>query len=194
MERHDIPLRCRCGAVQGTALGVNEELCNHAVCYCDDCQAFARELGNSSNVLDRNGGTDVFQMPASSLVLTKGIEHVRCLRLTPNGTWRWYAGCCNTPIGNTLGPAWPFVGVIHNFIALGANRLALLGPVRGYVYTRYAHGELTTEQRRNSDRPWFILTSLLKLLIWKLQGRNKPSPFFNSKGLPLCQPKVVQPA
>lgn len=191
MERHDIPLRCQCGAVQGTALGINGELGTHAVCYCDDCQSFARALGRSAAILDANGGTEVFQMPVDALVLTKGIEHVRCLRLTPKGTWRWYADCCKTPIGNTFGPAWPFVGLIHNFIALGSKRESLLGPVRGYWFTRYAHGELTAAQRRLADRPALMLKSLWKVLCWKIQGRNKPSPFFNSKGQALSPPRIM---
>jgi hypothetical protein len=192
MQRHDIPLRCRCGAVQGTALGINADIGNRAVCYCDDCQAFPRALGRGSDVLDVNGGTDIFQMPVDALVLTKGIDKVRCLRLTPKGTWRWYADCCKTPIGNTLGPAWPFVGVIHNFMALGTARDAMLGPVRGHVFTRFATGELTAEQRRLSDKPLFLIKSLLKVLRWKLQGHNKPSAFFNSNGQPLCEPTIVQ--
>jgi len=40
-------------------------------------------------VLDRAGGTDIFQMPTGRLKLTAGTEAVRCLRLSGKGILRW---------------------------------------------------------------------------------------------------------
>jgi len=43
----DIPLRCRCGHVRGVAIGVAPSTGFRFVCYCKDCQAFARFLGRA---------------------------------------------------------------------------------------------------------------------------------------------------
>src|SRR5262245_45837150 len=58
----DLPLRCRCGHVHGVASEVAPFNGFRLVCYCKDCQAFARFL-DRPEVLDAAGGTDIFQMP-----------------------------------------------------------------------------------------------------------------------------------
>ena len=52
MSTHNIPLRCRCGEVRGTALDVNGGVGNRVVCYCHDCQAFARHLGVAAEFVE----------------------------------------------------------------------------------------------------------------------------------------------
>jgi hypothetical protein len=42
----DVPLRCRCGHVRGTAREVSPSTGFRFVCYCTDCQAFARFLAH----------------------------------------------------------------------------------------------------------------------------------------------------
>src|SRR5262249_49832287 len=56
----DLPLRCRCGRVRGVASDVSSSSGFRFVCYCEDCQAFARFL-ERPDVLDPAGGTDIFQ-------------------------------------------------------------------------------------------------------------------------------------
>ena len=73
------------------------------VCYCKDCQAFARFL-ERPDVLDPAGGTDIFQMPPARLKLTRGMDAVTCQRLSDN-VLRWYTYYCQTPIGNTANTA-----------------------------------------------------------------------------------------
>ena len=97
----DLQLQCRCGTVRAIAHGVTPQMGNHCVCYCDDCQAFPKALGRP-DVVDANGGTDIFQLSQARLEFTHGLDRVAWLRLTPKGTARWYTSCCNTPIGNTL--------------------------------------------------------------------------------------------
>ena len=58
----DLALRCRCGHVRGIARDVSPANGFRFVCYCKDCQAFARFL-ERADVLDPAGGTDIFQMP-----------------------------------------------------------------------------------------------------------------------------------
>ena len=101
--RHDLLLRCRCGHVRGVASEVAPYAGFRVVCYCQDCQAFARFL-ERPDVLDAAGGTEIFQMPTGRVRLTAGTDAVRCLHFSKK-VFRWYTDCCRTPIGNTAGPA-----------------------------------------------------------------------------------------
>ena len=77
----DLSLRCRCGHVRGTANDVAPSAGFRLVCYCKDCQAFARFL-ERPDVLDAAGGTDIFQMPPGRVKLTAGADAVRILRFS----------------------------------------------------------------------------------------------------------------
>ncbi len=44
----DIPLRCLCGRMRGVARAVSPSAGFRFVCYCKDCQAFARFLEQPS--------------------------------------------------------------------------------------------------------------------------------------------------
>ena len=44
------------------------------------------------------------------------------VRLTPKGLFRWHTTCCNTPVGNTLRPSVPFVGIVAQAFDGGALR------------------------------------------------------------------------
>jgi len=48
--------------MRGVASDVSPSTGLRFVCYCKDCQAFARFL-ERADVLDPAGGTDIFQMP-----------------------------------------------------------------------------------------------------------------------------------
>ncbi len=74
----DLPLRCRCGAVRGVASEPTK--LNRVVCYCDDCQAFARFLGRD-DLLDALGGSDICQMALARLRITEGREHLLGVRV-----------------------------------------------------------------------------------------------------------------
>jgi hypothetical protein len=77
----DFPLRCRCGHVRGVATEVAPSAGFRFVCYCMDCQAFARFL-EPPDVLDAAGGTDIFQMPMGRVKLIEGADALRCLRFS----------------------------------------------------------------------------------------------------------------
>src|SRR5678815_5259444 len=101
-----IPLRCQCGQVRGVARDVSAATGFRFICYCQDCQLFARFL-DRADVLDAAGGTDIFQMPPDRVRLDAGTDALRCLSLSSK-VLRWYTGCCWTPIANTAaGPRFP---------------------------------------------------------------------------------------
>src|SRR5579883_2663382 len=114
-------MRCRCGEVRGWVANPSPRTVNRVVCYCDDCQAFAHHLGRA-DLLDSHGGSDIVQVAPASLTFVQGQERIAGLRLTPKGIYRWYASCCNTPVGNTVTPAIPFVGIVAQAFENGAQR------------------------------------------------------------------------
>lgn len=161
---------------------------------CDDCQTYAEHLGRADVILDAHGGTEVLQTVPARVRITQGHEHLRCLRLSPKGLMRWYAGCCNTPIGNTLAsPGMPFVGVVHTFIQLTDSqaRDVALGPVRAKVQGRFSRGPMPTDASRTAT-PWLILRTAAALLRATLGRQHKPSPFFEPRtGQPVVEPTVL---
>jgi hypothetical protein len=179
--------------VRAVARGVAPETGNHCVCYCNDCQAFAKAL-DRVDVLDANGGTDIFQLSQARFEFTHGVEHVAWLRLTPKGLARWYASCCNTPIGNTLAsPGVPFVGVIRAFVREPASDA--LGPIRARVFRECATGDAAAIPPDNQSR-WTMLLRIFGLVIsWRLRGDHKRSPFFDAAtGAPLKEPRILTEA
>jgi Family of unknown function (DUF6151) len=76
-------IRCSCGKLKGT-LNRNSDV-NRCVCYCADCQAFARFLKRENEILDEKGGTSIIQTIPANVTFTEGIENLTCMRLTANG-------------------------------------------------------------------------------------------------------------
>src|SRR5687768_13885405 len=111
----DVNLRCACGKIRGVAEGVAPSEGTRCVCYCGDCQAFARFLGRDGT-LDPWGGTDIWQMSPGKMRLEIEGDALRCVRLSAEGMHRWYCGECRTPVANTLTALIPFVGVVHTFM------------------------------------------------------------------------------
>jgi hypothetical protein len=163
------------------------------ICYCKDCQAFARFL-ERPDVLNEAGGTNIFQMPIGRIKLTAGADAVRCVRLSAHGVLHWYTDCCRTPIGNTVGPRFPLVGLIHSFMDHDAgdhSRIEVLGAPSCRLFERSATGTLPPNGPPPPSSKIFVLR-ISRLLGWWWQGLNKPNPFFDERtGLPLSRPLVL---
>ena len=169
-----IELRCRCGEVRGTITGASPRTVNRVTCYCDDCQAYAHQLGRA-DFLDAKGGSDIVQVAPSALSFTHGLDRIVGLRLKPGGLYRWYAKCCNTPLGNTLSPAVPFVGVPAQ--TFGAPRLEdVVGAPIGAILGQFAIGEPPKGSQGISLGLMF--RALGKVIGWRLRGKAWPHPFF----------------
>lgn len=188
----DLPLRCRCGHVRGVASEVAPSAGFRLVCYCQDCQAFARFL-ERPDVLDAAGGTDIFQMPTGRVQLSAGTDAVRCLRFSSR-VLRWYTDCCRTPIGNTAGPRFPVVGLIHSFMseqADGRSRDEMLGPPLCRIYERSAIGPLPASAPASPSLGVFVLRAS-RIFGWWLRGLGRPTPFFDDvTKAPLSVPHVL---
>jgi len=150
---------------------------NRVVCYCDDCQAFLHYLGRS-DLLDDHGGTDIVQVAPASLTFDSGAERIAGLRLTPKGLYRWYASCCKTPLGNTLGPAVPFVGIVAQaFESAGGKPDELFGNPSGAILGKYAIG--TPPEGSTKLNPRLFGRAIRLILGWRLRGKGWPHPFFD---------------
>ena len=169
---NQVELRCRCGEVRGLVTDASPQTVNHVVCYCDDCQAFAHQLGRA-DLLDAQGGSDIVQLAPASLTFVQGQHRIAALRLKPKGLLRCYATCCNTPVGNTLTPAIPFVGVIAQAIDRAD---AVFGPPSGAIMGKFAVG--TPPPGSTGLNLPLLLRAIGKLLGWRLRGKAWPHPFF----------------
>lgn len=190
----DIPLRCSCGAVRGTALNVDPTRGNRLVCHCDDCQSYAHHLGQADTVLDEWAGTDIFQMTPSQIRIEEGQGHIRCLRQSEKGLMRFFAGCCNTPVANLVGWAkLPFAGIPHTFMdhaGHGASRDQSLGPILCRVQGRFVPGGIPPGAHPRAPAT-LIGRSLRQLARGFLKGQHAPSPFFGPDGRPVVVPIVL---
>jgi hypothetical protein len=192
----DVALRCRCGRVRGVAVGVSPSDGFRFVCYCKDCQAFARFLG-LGDVLDPAGGTDIFQMPPGRVKLTAGTDAMRCLRLSDK-VLRWYTDCCRTPIANTAaGPRFPIAAVIHSFMdhdADGRSRDDMLGRPLCRIFERSAVGPLPPSAPPPPSLRVFARRAT-KMLGWWVRGLGQPTPFFDERTkAPLAVPRILTPS
>jgi len=180
----DLPIRCSCGALRGTLREASPESGNRCVCYCDDCQSFAYFLEQAEEILDENGGTDIFQTSSGQLEFNQGLEHLTCVRLTDSGMFRWYAACCKTPIGNT---PWtsrvPFVGLIHScvdHVTDGRSRDEAVGPIRMRGFARFAKGS-RSKLDAHEGAPAAMGPRVTEILKEALQrGDQNRSPFFKA--------------
>lgn len=182
-----IPLRCRCGQVQGV-IGTDRTYVR-ATCYCKDCRAFAEWLG-SPGLLDAAGGVDVVAMAPSQVRITAGQAQVACMSLSPRGIHRWYAACCRTPLGNMgRNPAIHYVGMSTTCMAGGAAVDEAFGPAGRCVINT---GSATAPVEKT---PVAFALGGLRILVGILGGKLRGlrgSPFYDvSKGRAQCQ--VVAP-
>jgi hypothetical protein len=170
-----IELSCRCGEVRGMATNLSPRTVNRVVCYCDDCQAFAHQIGRA-DLLNAQGGSDIVQLAPAALSFTQGQHHIVGLRLKPNGLYRWYAKCCNTPVGNTMTPSIPFIGLLAPAFDKSRWDDAVDAP-SGAIFGKFAVGE--PPPGSTGLNLSLLLQATGRLLGWWLGRRSWPHPFFS---------------
>ncbi len=174
----DCTLNCACGATEWYIK--DKRTGRHIMCYCADCQTFARHLGQDNRHL-KNGGTQIFQTIPANVEFTKGAENLSLMRLSPKGTFRWYLKCCNTPFANTLPKrAIPFAGMI-----LPAGHDAF-GRVRSHVNTEAAH--ISVKQTGLGATVWAFIS---RAIASRLSGTGNVTPFFDDAGEPAAEARIL---
>lgn len=170
-------VECRCGEVKGVITNASPRTVNRVVCYCDDCQAFAHHL-RRADLLDQQGGSDIVQVAPASLTFQHGRHCIAGVRLTPKGLYRWHSTCCNTPLGNTVSPAIPFVGIIAQAILHGTQSDdALFDRPVGAILGQCAIGKAPPGSMGMPIR--IVTRAVPKVLGWRLRGLTWPHPFFD---------------
>lgn len=163
---------------------------NHFVCMCDDCQAYAHHIGAAGEVLDENGGTDVVPVFPARLKIVEGANHLKCVRLTEKGIYRWYAGCCQTPIANSLPAKMGYIGLITNSFSKEDYK-KYLGPTKAMVFAQFGKLPLPKGSHRRTA-PVLIFTAIRKILEMLVRGLRKPNPFFDAAtDAPVVEPHVL---
>jgi len=170
-----IEVRCRCGEVRGVVSDPSPRTVNRVICYCDDCQAFVHHLGRA-DMLDEKGGSDIVQVAPARLRFTAGEDRIAGLRLSPKGLHRWHTTCCNTPIGNTLGPGVPFVGLPAPIFD-ASRRDDVIGAPTGALLGKFAIGEPPAGST-STNLP-LLFRVIARIFGWKFSGKTWPHPLFS---------------
>jgi len=128
--------------------------------------------------MDEHGGSDIVQVAPATLTFERGEDRIVGVRLTPKGLYRWYASCCKTPVGNTVRPTIPFVGILVQAFDGGAQKAdAIFGKPVGGMLGKFAIGVPPAGSTNLNPR---LLARAIKLLLgWRLRGKTWPHPFFD---------------
>ena len=181
-------IQCKCGTVRGHLEG--QGVHNRLICYCSDCRAFATFLGQADEVLDTQGGTEIVQVAQPRVRFDQGADQLAAVRLSDKGMIRWYAACCNTPIGNTMAdPKVAFIGLIHT--SLDRPQMDKdFGTDIAIVNAASALGDPKPVQRGMVG----TIARFIRIVIGaRLSGSYKKSQLFNPAGEPCVVPKVLSP-
>ena len=188
----DLNYTCRCGGMSAKIEGVTpSKVIMRTVCYCHDCQAYARHLGQEDDILDERGGTRIFQVPPKLVTFERGAEHLAAVRFSDNGPVRWYAACCRSPMGNTLVTrAVAFVGMTERKGQFSREDGERLGPLKTCVFADDAKGGHDPALKK-ANLLLMLPPMLLKLAGAYLSGDHKQTPFFDENGAPVVEPEIM---
>jgi hypothetical protein len=111
---------CRCNKIHGHLTDIDPDRGTHVRCHCDDCRRANAHFGIPGS---RAEGVTLWQTTPDKVKIDEGAVHMRLMRLTSKGVLRWYAGCCGTPLFNTMAtPKLPFVGVLTDRVIPPSTR------------------------------------------------------------------------
>ncbi|WP_397533158.1 DUF6151 family protein [Roseateles sp.] len=181
-------LGCKCGAVRGQISHAERAI--RGVCYCKDCRAYASHLGIQSLTHDALGGADFVATLAKYVTLSDGLQHLACLSLSSSGLMRWYAKCCDTPIGNTP-RNWKVAYV-------GSVRTCLDSEPGAYERS-FGDVQMRTNTASAKQAPPGLALKTIstlagfipRLVAGSVTGAYKATPFFTSAGTPVATPTVL---
>ncbi len=182
-------ISCDCGAFVAKLKAFPRNTPGRLVCYCDDCQAYAKKI-RRTDVLDQYGGTEVIPVYPKEIEIIQGIDVLKCYRLTTGGTYRWATSCCNSPILNS-NPGFPWAGIFHTAYK-NSSALSKLGEVKSRIYGKYA---LNSTPFKISDKISFkdMLVVFPFIVKGKILGMDKNSPFFCTDNVtPIIKPEVLE--
>jgi hypothetical protein len=184
-------LQCECGKFRAELKVFPKNTPGRLVCYCDDCQSYLHYL-KRGDLLDQNGGTEIIPAYPADIKILSGREYLNCLRISPNGMFRFSTSCCNTPIANTR-PNTPWIGFLRRvYTVKDPNRLdQTLGPVRARIMGRFAKGTPPAGTPKTFNLKGFA-TVMPFIIKGKILKKSNPSPFFTDDGVtPIVSPHML---
>jgi len=171
-------LECTCGEFQSSLSIRRDESLVRILCYCEDCQRYARYLGTDDRSLDEHGGTDIVQISPAAFDITSGRDRLGCICVKPNGIHRWYTTCCNSPICSSV-------------------------PKRDFPYVAPPTFGINAGQQHPINASWpvykgfgvrGIYATMRNIFRWKFRGHGKLNPFLNEADEPIVEPAIIASA
>jgi hypothetical protein len=191
----DLSFQCRCGAVHGTLRGLTPGHGIRFVCCCDDCQVYAHHLGRG-DILDANGGTDVYHADSSRLRIAGGLGRlaaVKVARISSRPVLRWYCSVCRSPLFNTYDTSRRSLFGLILVNARPQDCDAILGPATGIIWRKFARGDAGA--RKNASLPAIVKRLFVRQISARLSGDYRNTPLFDRHtGLPIAKPHLLSPA
>ncbi|MEM1073246.1 MAG: DUF6151 family protein [Pseudomonadota bacterium] len=183
----EVDFACSCGNVRGVLQNAAPSAVCHLICYCSDCRAYARHLGQMTQ-LEPGGGSPLVQVAPFAIDITSGSNHIACLRLSSKGLYRWYAACCDTPIANSVGtPRVPLAGMWRPLF----STVDPFGPVRTLGFTKMSR---PGGPRRDKATHRMLSGLIRNALSGYTSGIASRSPFFAADRSPIVAPVVLTEA
>lgn len=179
--QNPLAFSCACGTLKGHLSSVGAKAGTHVECFCADCRAnevFHGQPDPAPNAVR------LLQLSPETISIDHGSEQLRVLRLSKRGILRWYAGCCGTPIANTLAsPKLPFAAIRTALFAdpdqFGKIRVQAFLPTPGKPpHTKGAMG--------------MILGLFKRMGASRLSGSWRQTPFFDVQTQdPVAEVKIL---
>ncbi len=186
----NLTLTCRCGKLHGEITDTEHRSGERVRCFCRDCQSYAHHLGAADITLDEHGGTGMYLTTPKGIRFDRGGDQLACLQLSPKGPLRWYAQCCNTPIANVIrDPKLPFVSL--PLAGISGDVTAALGDRETGVFAKDAKGTPSGRNIHAGMSPLAGLRVAKRLLLGRLKGEHKVTPFFGPDGKPVVAPTIL---
>ena len=181
-------LQCTCGHLRGQLS--HPASSTRLVCYCKDCRAFAHYLGRPAELIDAQGGSDIIVAHPQEVSFSSGTDAIACVSLSEAGMLRWYARCCNTPIGNTArNNKMAYVGLAAACLFGPVSLETDVGPVRMRSFTESAKGKVASSALASIPVMLGFAGSLLGA---RLSGSYRRNPFFKpGSAAPVAEPTVL---
>lgn len=186
----DVINSCRCGQASMTITVPAKSAGTRVRCYCADCQTAARLHENGADMLSEAGGSDIWQTTPDHIEIVRGQEHLKILRLSPKGLFRWHAECCGTPMLNTLpNLKLPIVGaVLRQSQRAEADRV--YGAVTCHAFVSSAiPGKGGPVKDIGVKRAGAAV--LRRMVLAFLSGRARFSPLRQQDGTPIAPVEVI---
>ncbi|OIQ24923.1 MAG: hypothetical protein BM562_17670 [Alphaproteobacteria bacterium MedPE-SWcel] len=154
------------------------------LCHCADCRAVELHHGCPDPA---GTGVDLLQLNPDMVAIDHGAEHLSLLQLSPRGVFRWYAGCCGTPLFNTPRTAkLPFIAVRAALFAEPDS----LGKV---IAQTFIPKKGKPPQHKGAGRMTYKLIG--RMVSARITGRWKQSPLFDrDTGAPVVAPQILSKA